>query len=86
MLPSFPNGLTACARSHRPLVASGHNLIHLQRFHRGPLTRPVVLLDTNPLGSREVDAAVRGAGAARAEPGQPVPRQKVGAADQGFGR
>ena len=73
-------------RAPNPHVATGHNLIHLQRFHRGPLTRPVVLLDTSPLGSRDVDAAVRGASAARAVPGQPVPRQKVGEASQDFVR
>jgi hypothetical protein len=68
------------------IVATGHNLIHLQRLHRGPLTRPVVSFDTSPLGSHAASTAVRGAGVARAVPGQPVPRQKVGAAGQGFGR
>jgi hypothetical protein len=52
-----------------PSVATGHNLIHFQRFHRGPVTRPVVLFDTSPLGSCAASAAVRGAGAARAVPG-----------------
>jgi hypothetical protein len=70
----------------RVSVATEHNLIHLQRFHRGPVTRPLVLFDTSPLGSRDVDAAVRGALAARAVPGQPVRRQKVSAAGQDFGR
>jgi hypothetical protein len=76
--PTLPTARRASSEIPFACVATGHNLIHLQRFHRGPLTRPVVLLDTSPLGSRDVDAAVRGASAARAVPGQPVPRQKVG--------
>jgi len=37
-------------------VASGLNLIHLQRFHRGRLTRPVVLSDTSSLTGAELRA------------------------------